>query len=53
MVFNLHGSPPDTLSGIFNDLSPGKNFGDIRIFRDKSEYDKHLSLVINGSKQGA
>ncbi len=48
MAFNLHGCPPDTLSGIFNDLSPGKNFGDIRIFRNKAEYERHLNTVTNG-----
>lgn len=47
MNFNLQGSPPQCLIGQFNDSSPAKHHGDIRIFKKKYEYEKWLTSITS------
>lgn len=50
IVFNLHGAPPNTIRGIFNDSAPADTSGEITLFSDECEYRAFLkSLVDNES----
>lgn len=45
MNFNIQGNPPMTLIGNFNDSSPARHHGDIRIFKSESDALKWMESV--------
>lgn len=49
MNFNIQGSPPQALIGNFNDSSPAKHHGDIRIFKSKSDQLKWIEEISKGT----
>lgn len=51
MVFNLTGSPPVQMAGVWNDIAPFTNRGTLTIFRNHEEYEERLEVYRQVRKE--
>jgi hypothetical protein len=48
MVLHIHGSPPDKITGLWNDMAPHQNRGEITLYKKYDEYKKIIENIQKG-----